>query len=227
MMNWVNPKRSRRAVVAVSVSVAAIVVLAAVGAVAVAGVLDDDSDAAGPGVALRVPTKQVPGSAGILERCASAEDDRDEDLGAEPRLFGPHAEVLTADSNDGGTAAFILGNHRQYYAECNLSADGSDDWIHEYDVGAAPGGGQNTLYMGRHTFTYFDRFPADVARVRLSLYGGGVVEAPAVQGFVVFANSAGSPDRVSLLDESGEVLAEAAWADLPASYDSLLPSARR
>jgi hypothetical protein len=57
--------------------------------------------------------------------------------------------------------------------------------------------------------------------------GGGVVEAPAVQGFVVFANSAGSPDRVTLLDESGGVLAEAGWADLPVDYDSLLPSAGR
>ena len=44
---------------------------------------------------------------------------------------------------------------------------------------------------------------------------------------VVFANSAGSPDRVTLLDESGGVLAEAGWADLPVDYDSLLPSAGR
>jgi hypothetical protein len=184
---------------------------------------DDDNRVAARGVVLDVPSDHVPGAAGILMRCARAVDDRDDKLPVEPRLFGPRAAVITSDTTDGRTAAFIVGTNPRYYAQCNLSADGSNDWMREYDAAAAPVGGQDTVYVGAGTFTYFDRFPADVARVRLGLYGGGSVDAPAVNGFVVFASKAGFPVRITLLGGSGQVLAEGSWARLPATYDSVLP----
>ena len=182
-------------------------------------------------VAVQAPAETVPGADHILARCADAFDDRDEELPTEPRLFGPRAVVITADVSGAGTAAFILGSDRRFYAECNLAPGGGNDWIHEYSVGAAPAGGQNTLYLGRDGFTYRDRFPAEVARVRLDLYGGQTLSAPAVEGFVAFnpahAGTSDGPERITLFDQNGTVLARANWGELPPRYDSLLPSGRR
>jgi hypothetical protein len=209
-----------------TVAAAVTVVVAAAGAAA--AMLPRLLDPHQAPVAVQSPAETVPGSARILTRCAAAFDDRDEELSTEPRLFGPRAKVITADVSKAGTAAFILGSNRQFYAECNLSPHGGDDWIHEYNVDAAPAGGQNTVY-GISTFTYRDRFPADVATVRIDLYGDGTVSAPTAEGFVALARSTHGqgPRHVTLLDNTGQVLASAPWGQLPAAYDSLLPAARR
>lgn len=202
--------------------------LAVAGCVAVMGGLVMPSD---PGsqviAAAEIRQTQVPGANKILADCAKAEDLRDEEMRREPALFGPRAAVITADVSKQGTAAFILGSNPRYYAECHLQPQaGPGSWLHEYRVSARPGGGQNTLYLGRRSFTYTDRFPPEVAKVRLGLYGGGSVSASTVDGFVAFKR-AGDPSRITLLDSDGNVLAEGEWETLPAAYDSLLPSARR
>ena len=200
-----------------------------VGAAAGTGLLILPAD---PGVQVipagQIAGNQVPGADRILAACSRAFDDADEEMTRDPKLFGPRAKVITADVSRQGTAAFILGSERKYYAECNLGTGPGQRWIHEYRADEPPGGGQNTLYGGG-SFTYRDRFPADVARVRLDLYGGGFVTAPAVEGFVAFNRDTDSdgPSHITLYDSRGRVLADAGWGELPPAYDSLLPSARR
>lgn len=177
--------------------------------------------------AAQIRAATIPHADRILAQCARVEDLRDEEMPTEPQLFGPHAAVITADVSPLGTAAFILGSNRRFYAECNLEPRGeAGSFLHEYSVSAPPGGGQNTLWGGRN-FTYRDRFPAEVAKVRLDLYGGGSVSAETVEGFVAFkrATHSAGPSRITLYDRSGKILAAADWGELPPEYDSLLPSA--
>jgi hypothetical protein len=201
--------------------------LAVAGCVAVVGGLMVPSDADSQVIAAaEIRQTQMPVAGKILADCAKAEDLRDEELRTEPRLFGPRAAVITADVTRYGTAAFILGNDRRFYAECHLEpGGGAGSWLHEYRVSAPSGGGQNTLYLGRGHFAYTDRFPPEVAKVRLDLYGGGAVSASTVDGFVAFKR-AGDPSRITLLDIDGNVLADGEWETLPPEYDSLLGAGR-
>jgi hypothetical protein len=208
---------------------ASLAVLAGAGCVAGMGMLIIPSEPTAAIAAAQIRATDTAGADKILAGCAGTrvEDLRDEEVRTEPGLFGTRAAVITADVSEQGTAAFILGDDPRFYAECHLEpGGGAGSWLHEYRVSDPPGGGQNTIYLGRRSFAYTDRFPPEVAKVRLDLYGGGATTATAVDGFVAFMR-AGDPSHITLFDKDGNVLAKAGWASLPGEYDSLLPSARR
>ena len=215
-------------------SAAAAVILAVAAAGIATAVLPGLLTAQAPPPAVQPPAVQPPGSAKILASCPTSFTFPH---GSPQRVvMGARARVITADVSPSGTSAFILSSDRQYYLECNLSARGRPAFSRLYDVLAAPTGHGFVFNEGRALdqsdqrrrgwFSYCDRFPAEVAKVRLDFDGGGHVFAPAVDGFVAFnrwrPRGSSLPTHITLYDKHGNVLASSEWGH----QHSLLPGSR-
>ena len=204
---------------------------AVVGAAGLAAVVIAGVTALGAGPTQQGTSPAVsPGDAAILERCTHTED------GAlDPQTFGAGSRVLTsATGADGDVSAVVLSADGQSWGSCQLLGGSNTEFsgtAATYAVEPPQQGAieTNSMSLGRGSFSYVDRFPADVARVELAFPHGPTLSADTVDGFVVFEEHVTTdqlPD-ITLYGAGGEVLADESTApgdaSLPVAYRSLVP----
>ncbi len=173
------------------------------------------------------------GSESVLQRCSETKG------GLDPALFGAGSKVLTSEeAADGSLGAAVLSSNGDYWASCTLFEGGESSFTepvltYPVDAPKLPGKEANSIEVNDDTVMYVDRFPADVARVDMTLTDGRTLSAPAVDGFVVLQRTIEglgdvSLDTLTLYDADGSVLADESMAPgdgiLPLAYTSMTPA---
>jgi hypothetical protein len=170
----------------------------------------------------------TPDEQSVLERCQA--------LGA-PVLDGRWGDgdtVVTWDTAAGQVDAIVLSADRSRWASCWLENQQGNGLFEVYAMDGARVPHSEFSYnadLEVGTFTMVERFPSDVASLRLTFDGGETRTVPAVDGFVVASFDDLPPganlDAVRLYDVDGVRLAGpedvGGDASLPPAYRSLTP----
>ena len=172
-----------------------------------------------------------PTSATVLQRC--------ETLGS-PVMDNHWADgnrILTSASATGGVRAVVVSADGKRWADCRLrEGDRVPGRFATYpitgdrpDPTAEHSNGETGPQEG--AFSLLERFPPDVAQVRIQFDNGDEYAAKAVDGFVVFQlddiDHRSDPKHMRLYDTDGQLLAgpenAPGDADLPTEYRTLVP----
>ena len=190
------------------------------------------------GRTLPAPVASAPSdpAAAVIDRCTRT------DNGALDRTtFGAGSRILTMETSSAGDVnAVILSSDGRTWGSCWLSGRSTTEFngyasAYPMTLGRSHGlvTETNGMSFGRGQFWYVDRFPPDVAAVRVRTEGK-VLEARAVDGFVAFMRdvpgltSDSAPTfEVTLYDADGTELAGKATArgddTLPPAYRTWVP----
>ena len=170
--------------------------------------------------------------ASLLERCLH--------LGADAlpdEHWGAGSEVLTFASDGEQTRAAIVSADGTQWADCHLLNPAGDQGIlSTYPMEPADQGSSEFNYStdsnGPLSFSMLERFPDNVAEVRLVFASGREFTAEAVDGFVAFQveddSVGGTLDKLLQYDASGQLVGGPGLAggdaDLPLEQRSLVPA---
>ena len=166
----------------------------------------------------------------MLERCLQLGADA---LPAEH--WGDGSKVLTSASDGEQTRAAIVSADGTQWADCHLLTPAADQGILQtYPMEPAKQGSDEYQYSGRFeapvSFSMLERFPENVAEVRLVFGSGTEVTAEAVDGFVAFQFEGDAPETLEKLlqyDGDGNLVGgpgvAAGDAELPVDQRSLVP----
>lgn len=173
------------------------------------------------------------GAGGALEQCLA--------LGADAlpaAHWGAGSRVLTSAAAGGQTRAVLVSADEQQWADCHLlSPAGDQGLVLTYPMAVGPLDGHSEFSysssrQGRTSLSMAERFPANVAEVRLAFASGKTFTAEAVDGFVVFEIAAdadhGRLDALLQYDDAGRLVGGPGLApgdaDLPRDQRSLVPA---